>query len=110
MGLNRWLVAGMGAFVLTGTLVTVRAGELAAPGQTAIAATNVIHQTTCPVMKGNEINKKVFVDYEGKRIYMCCPMCLKTVKSDPAKYVKLLEGQGITLDKAEARKAAEGSK
>ncbi|HUT37359.1 MAG TPA: hypothetical protein VNE39_28005, partial [Planctomycetota bacterium] len=28
-------------------------------------------QTTCPVM-GGKIDRKLFVDYEGKRIYVCC--------------------------------------
>ena len=32
-------------------------------------------------------------------------MCLPTVKKDPAKYVKKLEAEGITLDKAEPVKA-----
>jgi len=50
-------------------------------------------------MKG-EINKKLFVDYQGKRIYVCCRSCLKAVKQDPAKYVRQLEAEGLTLDKA----------
>ena len=33
-------------------------------------------QTTCPVM-GGAINKDVYADYEGKRVYFCCPGCDK---------------------------------
>ena len=65
----------------------------------APVAPAVKNQTTCPVMEGNAINKKLFVDYEGKRIYVCCRGCIGEVKSDPAKYVKRLEAEGITLDK-----------
>ncbi|MBN1256504.1 MAG: hypothetical protein JXA52_02225 [Planctomycetes bacterium] len=53
-------------------------------------------QTTCPVMGGG-INKSLSVDHEGKRIYVCCPGCIEVVKKDPAKYIKQLEDEGITL-------------
>ena len=49
---------------------------------------------------GGEINKKLFVDYQDKRIYVCCKSCLKEVKQDPATYVKPLEAEGTALDKA----------
>ena len=64
-------------------------------------------QTMCPVMN-KAIDKNRFVDFEGKRIYVCCSFCIKAVKKDPAKYVKMLEDQGITLEKATA--PAEGEK
>ena len=54
-------------------------------------------QTTCPVM-GGAIDKASFVDYEGKRIYMCCKGCTGALKKDPAKYIKILEDAGVTLD------------
>ena len=56
-------------------------------------------QTTCPVM-GGAIDKAVFVDSDGKRIYMCCKGCIAAVKKDPAKYIKILEDAGVTLDSA----------
>ena len=55
-------------------------------------------QTTCPVM-GGKIDRKLFVDYEGKRIYVCCNDCVPKVKQDPAKYVKQLEDAGVVLDR-----------
>ena len=60
----------------------------------------IIPQTICPVM-GGEINKEVYVDHEGKRVYFCCPGCIATFKEDPEKYIKKLEDQGITLEKSE---------
>jgi len=61
-----------------------------------------IRQTTCPVMVGEKINRKLFVDADGKRIYVCCGSCVKAVKKDPAKYIKQIEAEGITLDEAPA--------
>lgn len=55
-------------------------------------------QTTCPVM-GGAINKDLFFDYEGKRIYVCCEGCLGKVEEDPEKYVKQLEDEGVVLDR-----------
>ena len=53
-------------------------------------------QTTCPVM-GGKINKDIYADYEGKRVYFCCDACISTFKKDPAKYVSKLEGEGVVL-------------
>ena len=58
-------------------------------------------QTVCPVM-GGKIDKKLFVDYEGKRIYACCEGCLPKIRKDPAKYVKQLEDAGVVLEKVPA--------
>ncbi|HAA02016.1 MAG TPA: hypothetical protein DCZ69_16960 [Syntrophobacteraceae bacterium] len=56
-------------------------------------------QTICPVMAG-KIDKKVFTDYEGKRVYFCCSQCQADFQKDPAGYVKKLEDQGVVLEKA----------
>jgi hypothetical protein len=60
-------------------------------------------QTTCPVM-GGKINKAQYADVKGKRIYVCCPGCIGKIKADPDKYIKQLEAEGITLDKAVKKK------
>lgn len=59
----------------------------AAPGKDGA----VIEQTTCPVMQGNPINKNIFVDYKGRRIYFCCPACPPAFNKDPEKYLKILD-------------------
>ena len=61
-------------------------------------------QTVCPVLGGN-IDKKVFIDYQGKRIYFCCPGCSAEFSKDPEKYLKKMEAQGITLEKCPETKA-----
>ena len=58
-------------------------------------------QTACPVM-GDKINKAIYADHDGKRVYFCCAGCVNTFKKDPAKYVKKLEDAGVTLAKAPA--------
>ena len=56
-------------------------------------------QTTCPVM-GGTINKAMYADHEGKRVYFCCAGCVDTFKADPGKYIKKLEDEGVTIAKA----------
>ncbi len=51
-------------------------------------------QTVCPVM-GRRIDKKYYVDYEGKRVYFCCDSCPKTFEADPEKYMKKLADAGV---------------
>jgi YHS domain-containing protein len=56
-------------------------------------------QTECPVMEGT-VNKNIYADYKGKRIYFCCPPCLREFNKNPEKYMKKLEEQGIVPEKA----------
>lgn len=56
-------------------------------------------QTTCPVMKGEKINPQMYVDVQGKRIYVCCPGCITKIKAEPDKYIQQMEAEGIVLDK-----------
>ena len=85
--------------IVVATILAVNfALPLFAADPAAPVAPAVKNQTTCPVMEGNAINKKLFVDYEGKRIYVCCRGCIGEVNGDPAKYVKKLEAEGITLE------------
>ena len=60
-----------------------------------------VPQTTCPVM-GKEINKKLYVDADGYRIYVCCKKCLAAVKANPKKYIEKLQAQGVNLEKTPA--------
>ncbi len=56
----------------------------------AATETASIVQTTCPVMEGNPINKDIFVDYTGKRVYFCCKGCDKKFMENPEKYLDKL--------------------
>ncbi len=76
------------SLALTFALITV--------GHGLAAEKELKPQTKCPVM-GGDINKEVFVDHEGQRIYFCCPGCIKKFKADPEEYLKKMEEQGIAL-------------
>ena len=62
-------------------------------------AIDVKHQKCCPV-RGGEIDTSVYVDHDGRRVYFCCGGCIDKFKANPEKYVKKLEDQGVTLEKA----------
>ena len=75
-------------------------GEEKQAPQAADAPDNEINlQTNCPIMDGHPIDRNLYVDHDGKRIYVCCQGCLDPVRNDPAKHIKALEDQGITLAK-----------
>jgi YHS domain-containing protein len=61
------------------------------------------HQTQCPI-RGGAINKNVYTDYQGKRIYFCCPPCVSDFKKDPEKYMKKFEEEGVALENAPGAK------
>lgn len=58
------------------------------PGS-ATEAADATEQTICPVMN-NPINKAVFTEYEGKKVYFCCPECEGKFKAEPEKYIAKL--------------------
>lgn len=62
-------------------------------------------QTTCPVM-GGKVDKSLYADVDGKRIYVCCPGCVAKVKANPGKYIKKLEAEGVQIAKTPKKKAA----
>jgi len=49
----------------------------------------VAEQTTCPVM-GGAINKDIFIEYQGKKVYFCCNACPDVFKANPEKYISKL--------------------
>ena len=56
------------------------------------AGEETISQELCPVT-GEPIDKKVFVEHDGKKIYFCCEKCVATFKKDPEKYLAKLTGE-----------------
>jgi YHS domain-containing protein len=57
--------------------------------ESSAAASAGIEQTTCPVM-GEAINKSVYTEYNGKKVYFCCAGCVAKFKADPDKYIAKL--------------------
>ena len=57
------------------------------PAAPAVAA--AAEQTICPVM-GDKIDKNIFVEYQGKKVYFCCPECKGKFEKEPEKYLSKL--------------------
>ncbi len=86
--IGRMQITGLALAVVLVAAAMVSAGE---------KASECPRQTVCPVM-GGEIDKDVFTDFEGKRVYFCCPMCIDKFKADPAKFLKKLTDEGVVLE------------
>lgn len=60
-------------------------------------------QTRCPVRK-EAIDKRVYTDYQGKRIYFCCPPCVEQFNKNPDIYLKQMEEEGVILEPVPTKK------
>jgi YHS domain-containing protein len=91
----------MKVLILALTLAAFAAGSLWSTEVRAAAeakpAPPAATQTKCPVL-GGDVNKQVYVDYKGKRIYFCCEGCDQEFKKDPEKYLKKMQEEGVTLE------------
>ena len=88
--MKRWIALSL--------LVLFTAVSAATPVLASKDVTKGEPQTICPVM-GGKIDKNVYADYEGKRVYFCCESCKKQFMQDPGKYIKKLEDEGVTVEK-----------
>ena len=66
-------------------------------------------QSTCPVMGGQKINKALYTDVKGYRIYVCCKECIDVIKADPKKVIKQMKAEGIELEKTPKTDAKSGA-
>lgn len=48
-----------------------------------------VEQTVCPVT-GQKIDKNIFVEYKGKKVYFCCADCKAVFEKEPEKYIAKL--------------------
>ena len=64
------------------------------------ASVELAPQALCPVM-GGAINKEIYADHNGKRVYFCCPGCIGTFNADPEKYLQILEENGEAAEDIE---------
>ena len=62
-----------------------------------------IAQKTCPVM-GGKINKNLFYEYKGQKIYVCCSACIDKVKENPEKYLKKVKEDIAKAEKVDISK------
>jgi len=64
-------------------------GHAATMDEPAEAVAAVVEQTTCPIMD-SPINKNLFTEYKGKKVYFCCPGCKPKFEENPEKYIAKL--------------------
>ena len=57
--------------------------------ESATEVVSAIEQTDCPVM-GGAINKAIFTEYKGKKVYFCCSPCKEKFDGEPEKYIAKL--------------------
>lgn len=69
---------------------SVLAFAVLAGGKASAAELPKDANTTCPVMTKEDVDPDIFVDYKGKRVYMCCTKCKKRFAQDPEKYMARL--------------------
>jgi len=91
----RDVLAGAAALTLLGAIFVAGCGQreenMAPAASTASTAGQVeIAQKVCPVM-GGPIDKDIYVDHEGRRVYFCCTACVDAFKQDPEKYLRKLD-------------------
>ena len=84
LALTIFILAGV--FLLTGCK---KESEPAAPAETKQVVSEVIEQKTCPVMAG-AINKELYTEYKGKKVYFCCSGCKEMFEKEPDKYISKL--------------------
>lgn len=63
--------------------------EPAEPTETKEVVSETIEQKTCPVMEA-PINKELYTEYKGKKVYFCCPGCKEKFEKEPDKYTSKL--------------------
>lgn len=80
--MRRWLV-----LILVMVSMSGPAGWSAGTTASATAGVTDAGNKMCPV-SDEEVTGKHFVEYNGKRYGLCCPMCANKFKRDPEKYLK----------------------
>ena len=72
-----------GVFLLAGC---EKKSEPVAPAETKEIVSEVIEQKICPVMEA-PINKELYTEYKGKKVYFCCAGCKEKFEKEPDKYI-----------------------
>jgi YHS domain-containing protein len=71
----------------------------------AVAEVTAKAQSVCAVC-GNPINKEIFSDVDGKRVYFCCAACKAKFDADSKTYLEKMQKDGITPEAIPAAPAA----
>ena len=86
--------------MILGLMIVLLGGSTACNAETQTQATTQIVDAGnkfCPV-SGDKVTGKHFVEYNGKRYGLCCPMCANKFKRDPERYLKKMVSQEMAHD------------
>ncbi|WP_155851783.1 YHS domain-containing protein [Chitinivibrio alkaliphilus] len=46
-------------------------------------------------MEGQPVDRSIYVDYEGVRVFLCCNSCVTAFEDDPERYLEKMEAEGV---------------
>ena len=95
-GLTMKALAYVAGAALVVGFITVGCGKKEEATQRTVES--VIAQKTCPVLADNPIDKNIFVEYKGERVYFCCEDCSAKFEKEPEKYLSKLDTWCTTHD------------
>lgn len=65
------------------------------PSGTSLSTSKI---QTVDAVSGKPINRAVFTDHQGKRIYFCCDQSRLDFRNNPKKYLDEFAKQGVALE------------
>ena len=75
------------SLLLVGMVTLTGCKKKADSGEAAVS--DATEQTMCPIMNA-KINKSLFTEYKGKKVYFCCAGCVGKFEKEPEKYLDKL--------------------
>lgn len=93
-------------FTVTALILFVWLGDAKGQMATGDSATEVVTNQTCPVLTDQAIDPEQWVEYEGQRVYFCCPKCKRLFQRAPETYLGNLPQ--FTVNSATAGGSAQG--
>ena len=87
----------LAVFLIIGVVSVIGCKKQSSPPPSPVASVSqaqpagaaAVEQTICPVM-GGPVNKDIFVEYQGKKVYFCCEQCKADFEKNPEKYLPKL--------------------
>ncbi len=62
------------------------------------AESKTLIRQTADALSGKPINRNIYADHEGERVYFCCADSKKVFLADPEVYLKVFQRLGVTLE------------
>jgi len=89
----RSVVKVAGVFLSVGFLLGLTGcgdpgAETAEPTDDVVDA--IENQRLCPVMPDEPVDRDLYVDHDGKRVYLCCSACVVAFNAEPEAFMEKL--------------------